>query len=55
MTALAMDSSDLVDHLLMDYAIKGGIVIVALILLVLGMVVVWRRAGRAKERPGRGR
>ncbi|MCL7495163.1 MULTISPECIES: hypothetical protein [Streptomyces] len=47
------DESDLVQHLLADAAIKGVIVIVALIVLVLGMVLIWKKAGRAPHRDDR--
>ncbi|MFI5987076.1 hypothetical protein ACIBEA_40205 [Streptomyces sp. NPDC051555] len=50
MTTLAAESSDLLQHLLLDRALKVVIVVVALGILVLGMTVVWRRVGRAKER-----
>ncbi|MGW2816574.1 hypothetical protein [Streptomyces sp. NPDC001415] len=49
MSALAAGSDGLAHHLLMDLAIKGVIVVVAAIVLVLGMVVIWRRAGRGRE------
>ncbi|MFB6440475.1 hypothetical protein ACFCVY_27495 [Streptomyces sp. NPDC056411] len=52
MTGLAMDSSDLVHHLLRDYAIKGLIVVAAVAVLALGMTVIWRRAGRTGDRRG---
>ncbi|MBO8194817.1 hypothetical protein ITI46_24630 [Streptomyces oryzae] len=45
MTRLSAESSGLLYHLLLDRAIKGGIVLVALVLLVVGMVVIWRRTG----------
>ncbi|WP_181923601.1 hypothetical protein [Streptomyces inhibens] len=51
MTDLAMDSADLVHHLLVDHAVKGIIVVVALAVLALGMTVIWRRAGHTKDRP----
>lgn len=41
--------SDLLAHLLADAAIKGVIVIVALIVLALGMVLIWKKAGRAGD------
>ncbi|MFG2828311.1 hypothetical protein ACGFWI_12740 [Streptomyces sp. NPDC048434] len=47
------DGSELVQHLLADAAIKGVIVIVALIVLVLGMVLIWKKAGRAPHRDDR--
>ncbi|MFI1160101.1 hypothetical protein [Streptomyces sioyaensis] len=40
--------SDLVAHLVADAAIKGVIVLVALIVLALGMVLLWKRVGRAE-------
>ncbi|MFG2533526.1 hypothetical protein [Streptomyces sp. NPDC048516] len=45
--------SGILAHLLADAAIKGVIVIVALIVLALGMVLLWKKAGRAGE-PDRG-
>ncbi|MFE5716770.1 hypothetical protein ACFQ7J_38855 [Streptomyces sp. NPDC056501] len=50
MTSLAAQSSDLLHHLLLDRAIKVAIVVAALGILTLGMTVLWRRAGRAKDR-----
>ncbi|MFF1919141.1 hypothetical protein ACFVW8_00995 [Streptomyces sp. NPDC058221] len=52
MTAVAAESSDLVHHLLVDSALKAVIVVVALAVLALGMTVIWRKAGRADDRPG---
>ncbi|WP_281176268.1 hypothetical protein [Pseudonocardia acaciae] len=40
-----MSGAELLHHLLVDYLIKGGIVVVGLLLLVIGMVVVWRKLG----------
>ncbi|WP_328687166.1 hypothetical protein OG879_06330 [Streptomyces caniferus] len=42
------EGSDLLAHFLADAAIKGVIVIVALIVLVVGMVLIWKRVGRAE-------
>ncbi|MFG3115761.1 hypothetical protein ACGF4C_15285 [Streptomyces sp. NPDC048197] len=39
-------ASDLAHHLLMDFALKILIVVVALVVLGLGMAVIWRRVGR---------
>ncbi|WP_326569690.1 hypothetical protein VSH64_01130 [Amycolatopsis rhabdoformis] len=39
-------SDELVHHLLMDLLVKGLIVVAAVVLLVLGAVVIWRRVGR---------
>ncbi|MEU6331868.1 hypothetical protein ABZ851_32140 [Streptomyces sp. NPDC047049] len=48
--ALARDGGDegsgLLAHLVADAAMKGVIVLVALIVLGLGMVLIWRRVGR---------
>ncbi|MEU9122163.1 hypothetical protein AB0C96_20235 [Streptomyces sp. NPDC048506] len=53
MNGLAMNASDVAHHLLMDYALKGVIVAVALIVLALGMAAIWRWAGRGTDRrPG---
>ncbi|MEV6205843.1 hypothetical protein [Kitasatospora sp. NPDC051914] len=52
MTGLAVESSELLHHLLLDRAVKVAIVVVALGVLALGMVVIWRRAGRGKDRDG---
>ncbi|MFD7163506.1 hypothetical protein [Streptomyces violascens] len=49
MNAFAAGSDDLAHHLLMDFAVKGVIVAVAAIILVLGMVLIWRRAGRRRQ------
>ncbi|WP_438295166.1 hypothetical protein [Streptomyces sp. HUAS TT7] len=49
MNAFAAGSDGLAHHLLMDFAIKGVIVVVAVVILVLGMVLIWRRAGRRRE------
>ncbi|MET3985370.1 hypothetical protein [Streptomyces sp. PvR034] len=50
MVGLGAQSSDLLQHLLLDRAIKIAVVVVALGLLALGMRAIWRRVGRAKER-----
>ncbi|ALO11040.1 hypothetical protein AQF52_5446 [Streptomyces venezuelae] len=50
MTGLGAEPSDLLHHLLMDRAIKVVIVAVALGILALGMTVIRRRTGRAKNR-----
>ncbi|WP_185909429.1 hypothetical protein [Streptomyces sp. WAC01280] len=50
MTSLGAESSELLHHLLVDRAIKVVIVVLALSILALGMTVIWRRAGRAKDR-----
>ncbi|WP_369355513.1 hypothetical protein [Streptomyces sp. cg2] len=52
MIGLAADSSELIEHLLLDRVIKIVIVIAALGFLALGMLLVWRRAGR-RSRNGR--
>jgi hypothetical protein len=39
---------DLLQHLLMDRLIKAAIVMVALIVLGVGMVVVWKQANRRR-------
>ncbi|MFE7313608.1 hypothetical protein ACFU7T_10945 [Streptomyces sp. NPDC057555] len=51
MTGLAMESSELLYHLLLDRAIKVVIAVVALGVLALGMAAIWRKAGRTKKRP----
>ena len=53
MTGLAVESSELLHHLLLDRAIKIGVVVAALVVLALGMAVIWRRAGRREERSDR--
>ncbi|WP_431676528.1 hypothetical protein [Kitasatospora sp. KL5] len=50
MTGLAVESSELLHHLLLDRAVKAAIVVVALGVLALGMAAIWRRAGRGKDR-----
>ncbi|MEV7013786.1 hypothetical protein [Streptosporangium sp. NPDC051022] len=44
------EDSDLAHHLLSDLLVKGVIVIVALLVLAVGMVVVWRTIGREGTR-----
>ncbi|MFE1171955.1 hypothetical protein [Streptomyces sp. NPDC058773] len=39
-------SSGLLHHLLVDHAIKAGIVLVALLVLAVGMALIWKKAGR---------
>ncbi|MFJ8748465.1 hypothetical protein ACIREO_03840 [Streptomyces sp. NPDC102441] len=51
MTSLGAGSSDLLQHLLLDRALKAVIVVAALSVLALGMAVIWRRTGRAEKRP----
>ncbi|MEK8143278.1 hypothetical protein NKH18_17495 [Streptomyces sp. M10(2022)] len=52
MPGLAADSDELVHHLLVDSAVKAAIVVVALAVLALGMIVIWRKTGRVDDRPG---
>ncbi|HEY2062849.1 hypothetical protein [Amycolatopsis sp. NBC_01480] len=40
------DGHEILHELMMDLLIKGLIVLAAVVLLVLGAVVIWRRAGR---------
>ncbi|MEW1754656.1 hypothetical protein ACIQU1_28650 [Streptomyces angustmyceticus] len=40
------EGADLLAHLVADAALKGVIVLVALIVLGLGMVLIWKRVGR---------
>ncbi|WP_129297472.1 hypothetical protein [Streptomyces lydicus] len=40
------EGSDLLAHLVADAALKGVIVLVALIVLGLGMMLIWKRVGR---------
>ncbi|GAA3810010.1 hypothetical protein GCM10022403_049880 [Streptomyces coacervatus] len=51
MTTLGAGSSDVLQHLLLDRAIKVGIVVVALGILALGMRAIWRRASRPPRAP----
>ncbi|MEU7638950.1 MULTISPECIES: hypothetical protein [unclassified Streptomyces] len=50
MTGLAAGSSELLAHLLLDRVIKIVIVIAALGVLACGMTLLWRKAGRTKDR-----
>ncbi|MGC0421229.1 hypothetical protein [Embleya sp. AB8] len=52
MTGITAESSNLAHHLLMDTVIKVVLVVVALVVLAIGMVVIWRRAGRPNDRSG---
>ncbi|MFI9047945.1 hypothetical protein [Streptomyces sp. NPDC053427] len=54
-TRLAMDSSELVSHLLTDLVIKAVIVLAAVAVLALGMAMLWRRAGKGGGRGRAGR
>jgi hypothetical protein len=40
------DGHEILPELMMDLLVKGLIVLAAVVLLVLGAVVIWRRAGR---------
>lgn len=42
------EGAGILQHLLIDRAIKIGIVLVALIVLALGMALIWKRVGRAE-------
>ncbi|MFD0889797.1 hypothetical protein ACFQ08_35100 [Streptosporangium algeriense] len=42
--------SELLGHLMHDLMVKGIIVAVALVVLVVGMVIIWRMAGRGGSR-----
>ncbi|WP_086720363.1 hypothetical protein, partial [Streptomyces angustmyceticus] len=44
------EGGDLVAHVVADAALKGVIVLVALIVLGLGMVLIWKRVGRGGDR-----
>ncbi|MFI8962622.1 hypothetical protein ACIGO8_10930 [Streptomyces sp. NPDC053493] len=46
---LAAGSAELLHHLLLDRAIKTGVVVVALVVLAVGLRAIWRRAGRDKD------
>ncbi|MGW8379447.1 hypothetical protein [Streptomyces sp. ODS28] len=58
---VAGEGEELLHHLLLDLLVKGAIVLVALVVLAVGMVLIWRRAqprdGRRdrERRPGEGR
>ncbi|GAA3524053.1 hypothetical protein GCM10022222_02980 [Amycolatopsis ultiminotia] len=45
MTALA-DGHELLHHLLADLLVKGLIVLAAVLVLVVGAVLIWKKAGR---------
>ncbi|WP_030987491.1 hypothetical protein [Streptomyces sp. NRRL S-1813] len=49
------EGAGLLHHLLLDAALKGAVVIVALIVLALGMVLIWKKAGRGGAPPRDGR
>ncbi|GHF55188.1 hypothetical protein GCM10010218_40750 [Streptomyces mashuensis] len=55
MIPLASEGDELLHHLLLDYALKGVIVVVAVVVLAIGMVVIWRKAGRPQGRDDAGR
>ena len=40
------EGHEILHELMMDLLVKGLIVLAAVVLLVLGAVVIWRRAGR---------
>ncbi|ACZ86084.1 hypothetical protein [Streptosporangium roseum] len=40
------EGSELLDHLMSDFLIKGVIVVIALLVLALGMVVIWKMIGK---------
>ncbi|MFF5205915.1 hypothetical protein [Streptosporangium sp. NPDC000396] len=44
------DGSKILEHLLSDFLIKGVIVVIALLVLALGMVVIWRKVGKGDAR-----
>jgi hypothetical protein len=44
------EGSKLLDHLLADFLIKGIIVVIALLVLALGMVVIWKKIGKDNTR-----
>ena len=43
---LADEGSELVEHLLTDMLIKGAIVLAAVLVLLVGAVLLWRKLGR---------
>ncbi|MER7009202.1 hypothetical protein ABT297_40010 [Dactylosporangium sp. NPDC000555] len=46
--ALAGDGIELLEHLLIDRLMKVAIVVIALAVLALGMVIIWRIGGRRR-------
>lgn len=52
---VAGSGHDLLEHLVADMLIKGGIVIVAAVLLLLGAMLLWRGLGRRGEESSRTR
>lgn len=50
MIGLAAEPSGMLQHLLVDRAIKIAIVVVALAVLAIGMRVIWRKTGRTEDR-----
>ena len=51
MTGLAAGSSHVLQHLLLDLALKTVIVLAALGVLALGMKAIWRRTPRPPRPP----
>lgn len=45
----AGDGTQILHHLLTDFLLKGLIVAIALIVLAVGMVIIWRLAGRPRD------
>ncbi|WP_371676981.1 hypothetical protein [Streptomyces sp. NBC_01276] len=41
-------NADLIQHLLLDRALKAAIALVALTVLATGMALLWRRAGKSR-------
>ena len=44
--ALLADGAELVGHLMHDLLVKGLIVLGAVLVLVIGAVVIWKKVGR---------
>ena len=44
--AVLADGSEMVGHLLHDLLVKGLIVLGAVLVLVIGAVVIWKKVGR---------
>ncbi|TMR89096.1 hypothetical protein [Nonomuraea basaltis] len=44
------EGSELLDHLLFDFLIKGVIVVIALLILALGMRAIWKKIGKGDTR-----
>lgn len=46
---VASDGDEILHHLLIDFLAKAAIVVTAVVFVVLGMVIIWRKVGNPRS------